>query len=217
MPPRIASEDAIRRTVIPSPTTNAAPSAVITGTLNCTDAPCVGVRPGIAAYQIVRPSPTIVPKTPNKISPDTLSLALNITTTTHKVVGHRKKFAKIAGCRTEDPPRRDQEGNPRAPQTCYDHPIRPRRRRRRTAQRRQSTRRSRSRGIGLAFGARLARDPSQPSSPGPPRKEEALQLPLAAKCTRKKMQRRTRKRHCSAPCAVHLATSFDYEDHMTKA
>ena len=53
MPPRIASEDAVRRTVIPSPSTNAPPSAVITGTLNCTDAPCVGVRPGIAAYQIV--------------------------------------------------------------------------------------------------------------------------------------------------------------------
>jgi hypothetical protein len=53
MPPRITSEDAVRRTVIPSPSTNAPPSAVITGTLNCTDAPCVGVRPGIAAYQIV--------------------------------------------------------------------------------------------------------------------------------------------------------------------
>ena len=53
MPPRITSEDAVRRTVIPSPSTKAPPSAVIAGTLNCTDAPCVGVRPGIAAYQIV--------------------------------------------------------------------------------------------------------------------------------------------------------------------
>ena len=51
MPPKIATDESVRRSVIDSPRKITPPSAAMAGTLNCTVAALVALRPRIAVYQ----------------------------------------------------------------------------------------------------------------------------------------------------------------------
>ena len=52
MPPSIATEEIIKRSVMDSFKKRTPPSAAMTGTLNCTDAARVAVNPRNAAYHM---------------------------------------------------------------------------------------------------------------------------------------------------------------------